>query len=174
MAGQDAPMSATRPIPRPAASAPPLVVALVAAIVLVGLLIAAFGEILLALILYLPNVLIGALLVIRRPWNPIGWLLIGIGWAFVGGLVSVPATARELLGGTASPVALLAAWWSSWSWFGAFALYLALMVIFPAGHLPTGRWRGPAALAIAGASFAVVVLAQAPTIDVHRWIGAGG
>jgi hypothetical protein len=174
MAGQDAPMNATRPIPRPVASAPPLVVVLVAAIVLVGLPIAAFGEILLALILYLPNVLIGALLVIRRPRNPIGWLLIGIGWAFVGGLVSVPATARELLTGAASPVASLAAWWSSWSWFVAFALYLALMVIFPAGHLPTGRWRGPAALAIAGASFAVVVLAQAPTIDVHRWIGAGG
>jgi len=171
MAGQDAPMRVTQPIPRPVAPAPPLVIVFIAAIVLIGLPIAAFGEILLALVLYLPNVLIGALLVIRRPRNPIGWLLIGIGWAFVGGLVSVPATAESLQAGTASPIALLAAWWSSWSWFVAFVLYLALMVIFPAGHLPTGRWRAPAALAIAGATFAIVVLTQAPTIEVHRWAG---
>jgi hypothetical protein len=174
MARQDASMSATRPIPGTVAPASPLVVGLVAAIVLVGLLIALVGEFLLALVLYLPNVLIGALLVIRRPRNPIGWLLIGIGWAFVGGLVPVPATAGALLAGTASPLAFLGAWWSSWSWFVAFALYLVLMIIFPAGHLPTGRWRGPAWLAIAGSSLAVLVLAQAPSIDVHRWDGAVG
>jgi hypothetical protein len=167
-------MSAPRSNPAAVAPASRLVVTLVAAIVVVGLPIAFFSEILLALILYVPNVLIGALLVIRRPRNPIGWLLIAIGWAFVGGLVPVPATAESLQAGTASPLAILAAWWSSWSWFVAFVLYLVLMIIFPAGHLPTSRWRRPAAVAIAAASIAVILVAQAPTIDVHRWEGAAG
>jgi hypothetical protein len=165
-------MTATRPIATTVSHAPPSVTLLVGAIVLVGVPVAFVSEIGLALILYLPNVCIGALLVIRRPRNPIGWLLMGIGWAFVGGTVPVPATAEALQAGTASLLAMLVAWWSSWSWFIAFALYLVITIIFPAGHLPTGRWRRPAGVAIAAALFAVVLVAQAPTIDVHRWDGS--
>ena len=158
---------AIRPTATTVSPAPRSLILLVAAIVLVGVPVGFVSEIGLALILYLPNVCVGALLVIRRPRNLIGWLLIGIGWAFVGGFVPVPATAESFQAGTASPLAMLIAWWNSWSWFTAFALYLVIMIIFPGGHLPTGRWRRPATVAIAAASFAVVVIALAPTIDVH-------
>jgi hypothetical protein len=172
MAGQDVEMSATRPIATVIAPAPRVVIMLVVGIVLVGVAVAFFSEFLLALILYLPNVCIGALLVIRRPRNPLGWLLMAIAWAFVGGFVPVPATAESLQAGTASAVAMLVAWWSSWSWFIAFAMYFVIMVIFPAGKLPTGRWHRPAGVAIAVAMVSVVLVALAPTIDVHRWEGA--
>jgi hypothetical protein len=160
-------MTAIRPTTTTVPPAPRSVILLVAAIALAGVPVGFVNEPTLTLILYLPNVCIGALLVIRRPRNLIGWLLIGMGWAFVGGFAPVPATIESFRAGTASPLAILITWWSSWSWFVAFALYLVIMVIFPAGHLPTGRWHRPAAAAIAAASFAVVLLTLAPTIDVH-------
>ena len=74
-------IQAERPAPR-------LVAALVVAIVLVGLP-TALSQII-ALVVYLPYALVGALLAILRPRNLIGWLLIGIGWGLLFGFQPIP------------------------------------------------------------------------------------
>jgi hypothetical protein len=98
-------LPATLQVERPA---PRLVMALVVAIVLVGLPTAASQII--SLVVYLPYALVGGLLAIRRPRNPIGWLLIGIGWGLLFGFQPTPATAESLRSGAAAPLVMVIAW----------------------------------------------------------------
>ena len=99
---------------------------------------------------------VGALLAWKRPGNPIGWLLSGSGLAYaLGGfgllLVHFPGT--QDLGN-----------WLGWIWLLGLGLCVFVVLLFPAGSLPSRRWR-PVALA-AGAGLAGWVLgnAFAPTI----------
>jgi class 3 adenylate cyclase len=136
---------------------------LVAAVVVVGVLTSIFNW--LAWLVYSPYALVGGLLAIRRPRNPIGWLLIGIGWALLSGFESVPASAASLRAGTASPLVMLIAWQKGWSWLGAFGLFVVITVIFPSGHLPTGRWRAGGVATIVAAWLGVLLISLAPTIS---------
>jgi hypothetical protein len=45
---------------------------------------------------------------------------------------------------------------------------LALIIVFPTGRLPTGRWHRPALAAIGAATAATVLSAVAPTLEV--WV----
>jgi class 3 adenylate cyclase len=137
------------------------VMVLVSAIVVAGVPSALLSGI--ALLVYLPYALVGALLVIRRPRNPIGWLLVGVGWALLAGFERLPATAESLRAGTASPLAMLLAWQQGWSWLGAFGLFVVITVVFPAGRLPTGRWRGIGVATIVAAWLAIALVSLAPT-----------
>jgi hypothetical protein len=99
---------------------------------------------------------VGALLAWKRPGNPIGWLLSGSGLAYaLGGfgllLVHFPRTLA--LGN-----------WLGWTWLVGLGLCVFVVLLFPAGTLPSGRWR-PVAWA-AGAGLAGWVLGNmfAPTI----------
>ncbi len=84
---------------------------------------------------------VGALLAIRRPRNPIGWIFLAIL------LVFASATAADGLGGTAVrsgaplpgglPLALI--WVETWAYAALFGLYYALTLVFPSGRLPSGR-----------------------------------
>jgi class 3 adenylate cyclase len=147
------------------------VTTLVAAIVLAGVPSAVLNGI--PLLVYLPYALVGALLVIRRPRNPIGWLLVGVGWALLAGFGRVPATAESLRTGTASPLVMLMAWQQGWSWLGAFGLFVVITVIFPAGRLPIGRWRGIGLATIIGAWLAIALISLAPVISVVSSDGSG-
>jgi hypothetical protein len=147
------------------------VTVLVAAIVLAGASSALVSGV--ALPVYLPYALVGALLVISRPRNHIGWLLVGVGWALLAGFERVPATAESLRAGTASPLALLMAWQQGWSWLGAFGLFVVITVTFPAGRLPLGRWRGIGLATIVGAWLAIALISLAPVITVSSSDGLG-
>ena len=99
---------------------------------------------------------VGALLAWKRPGNPIGWLLSGSGLAYaLGGfgqlLIHFPRT--QTLGH-----------WLGWTWLLGLGLCVFVVLLFPAGSLPSRRWR-PVAWA-AGAALAGWVLgnAFAPTI----------
>ena len=99
---------------------------------------------------------VGAVLAWQRPGNPIGWLLSGSGLAYaLGGfgqmLIHFP---RMLTLGN----------WLGWSWLVGLGLCVFVVLLFPAGRLPSRRWR-PVAWA-AGAALAGWVLgnAFAPTI----------
>ena len=84
---------------------------------------------------------VGAILAIRRPRNPIGWILLGIM------LVFSISSAADALGGTAvraggampGGLPLLLIWMETWIFNVLFGLYYALTVVFPTGHLPGGR-----------------------------------
>jgi hypothetical protein len=84
---------------------------------------------------------VGALLAVRRPRNPIGWIFLGVL------LVFVVSTAAGAFGGTdleaggplpgGLPLALI--WIETWAFQLMFGLYYALTVVFPSGRLPGGR-----------------------------------
>ena len=150
-------------IPR-GSTAPKAVVLLVVAIALAGLPFAVMGGF--AGLVYPPYAGIGALLAIRRPGNPIGWLLIGLSWTFLNAYAPLRGTIAALQAGTASQFEFLMAWSSVWVPTTGFVLLVSIMIIFPAGHLPTGRWRRPAIGAIAAAAFSVLLAALVPTVRI--------
>jgi class 3 adenylate cyclase len=154
-----------RPAPLP-------VTALVAVLFIAGLPGAFWNPV--AVPIYLSYALAGALVAIRRPRNPIGWLLIGIGWALTLGFEAVPATAAELRTGAVPPLILLIAWQKGWSWLAGFGLFTVLTVLFPSGHLPAGRWRALGLATIAAAWIGVAMFSFAATISVGTTDSPGG
>ena len=94
---------------------------------------------------------VGAVLAWKKPGNPIGWLLSGSGLAYaLGGfglmLIHFPRT--RTLGN-----------WLGWTWLLGLGLCVLVALLFPAGSLPSRRWR-PVAWAT-GAGLAGWVLANA-------------
>ncbi len=103
---------------------------------------------------------VGALIVSRRPENPVGWLLGVIGvlvgtnaffgqyayYALVGRISSLP-------GGGA------AAWLATWPIVLAFGLFTYLFLLFPEGRLLSPRWRW--ILWFSGAAIAASTLSEA-------------
>ena len=114
---------------------------------------------------------VGAVLAWKKPGNPIGWLLSGSGLAYaLGGfglmLIHFPRT--RILGD-----------WLGWTWLLGLGLCVLVALLFPAGSLPSRRWR-PVAWAT-GAGLAGWVLGNvfAPTIlsadtPVPNPVGATG
>jgi len=99
---------------------------------------------------------VGALLAWKRPGNPIGWLLSGSGLAYaLGGfgqlLIHFPRT--RTLGN-----------WLGWTWLVGLGLCVFVLLLFPAGSLPSRRWRPVAWAARAGLVGWVLGNAFAPTI----------
>lgn len=101
---------------------------------------------------------LGALVSTRRPRNPVGWIFLGAGLAAA--LTVGLAVAARLLPASAHPVAVWAAWTSSWSWVLAIGVTGTFgLLLFPDGRLPSRRWRWLAAIIAAG--LALFVLAEA-------------
>ncbi|MEX1170742.1 MAG: hypothetical protein WEE50_11425 [Chloroflexota bacterium] len=120
-----------------------------------------------AVAVYLPYAAVGAILILRRPGNPIGWLLAAIGWVFALGWLPVNASVDELHALTAPPIVLAIAWFKWWwSMPLAFTLIAALAISFPAGRLPRGRWRRPGQLLLATMVVITVLTALWPSQDV--------
>jgi signal transduction histidine kinase len=88
---------------------------------------------------------VGLLLTLRRPANPIGWLLLADAFFLaLSGLAEIyPGYALEH--GGANPGARLAASWYTWGWPVQFAPLVAIALIFPDGRLLSPRWRPVAA-----------------------------
>jgi class 3 adenylate cyclase len=110
--------------------------------------------------------LAGSLLVVRRPRNVIGWLLLAVGWGFGVSTLSVPASPAELSAGSAPFNTELLAWaTTSFTGLGLTALAV-LTFVFPSGRMPGGRWRIPVAAAVLVGLAIAIVSAFAPTITV--------
>jgi hypothetical protein len=149
----------------PTSTPPPrALLVLVAVILLTGIPFAVVGG--LGLVVYPPYAGVGALLTLRRPRNPIGWLLIALSWTFLFAFQPTLATTAALQAGTAPPFEVLLAWSSAWLPTTGFLILLVIMIIFPAGQMPMGRWRYPAIGAIAAAASAVLLAALVPMINV--------
>ena len=114
---------------------------------------------------------VGAVLAWKKPGNPIGWLLSGSGLAYaLGGfglmLIHFPRT--RTLGN-----------WLGWTWLLGLGLCVFVALLFPAGSLPSRRWRPVAWAAGAGLAGWVLGNAFAPTIlsadtPVPNPVGATG
>ena len=99
---------------------------------------------------------VGALVAWKRPGNPIGWLLSATGLAY-----GVRAFGLLL---SHFPRTLTVANWLGWIWLLGIGLCVFVVLLFPAGNLPSRRWRPVAWAAGTGLAGWVLGNAFAPTI----------
>jgi hypothetical protein len=99
---------------------------------------------------------VGWLIVSRNPANRIGWLFLLIGLSQAVDTFSQQYAIYGLLGHPgALPLAEVAAWIYSWAYFPGLLLFLAALLLFPDGRLPSRRWR-PVLWAIAVAALLIL------------------
>ncbi|HEY7016640.1 MAG TPA: histidine kinase [Streptosporangiaceae bacterium] len=99
---------------------------------------------------------VGALLVWKRPGNPIGWLLSSTGLCYAAG-VFLTFLAHF-------PAAETFVNWAGWIWLFGLGLAVFILLLFPTGHLPSRRWRPLAWATAAGIAGWVLGSAFAPKI----------
>jgi hypothetical protein len=97
----------------------------------------------------IPFVAVGALLALRRPENPIGWLFLGFGV-----VASIDYLAEQYSGLARSadsdlPAADLVTAFAAHFWHPFFSLFVFAFLLFPDGHLVSPRWRWFAFAAVA-------------------------
>ena len=110
-----------------------------AALLLSGVALASFDIV--TVVQYLPYAIVGGVLVLQLPRNPIAWLLIAIGFAFIGTSGPADLDLVALEAGTASTRDFAYVWAGSWAPTLLFTLFAALACLFPSGRLATGRAR---------------------------------
>ena len=106
----------------------------------------------------------GAYLAIRRPANHLGWLLILVGWGL--GLGSAGTYLPPDVDPTGDTRLQLVAWASSTAWSLAFLGMLAILLTFPDGRLPAGRFRWLAQVALVAQAVIAVLIMTGPTITL--------
>jgi signal transduction histidine kinase len=100
---------------------------------------------------------VGALVASRNPGNPIGWLMLGTGGAFViGGFCDEYVTYAYLTNPGSVRGGLLAAWVWNWIYAPMLASLPLLGFLFPTGRVPGRRWRFLVPATISFAALAVV------------------
>lgn len=119
------------------------------------------------LLWFVPYAGVGALLAVRRPRTPIGWLLLGVAFMslplFLGSVAETPASfsAGALPLTTTVYVVIRAA-----GGLLSFIAFSILAMVFPSGHFPHGRWgRIGRAAVVVEVTFAALGVFS-PTISV--------
>ena len=112
---------------------------------------------------FLTFTVVGVLIVIRRPDNPIGWLLLvnGLLWQ-VSGFLAGYANYALYVGSAPPPGGTFAAWVLSWLWVPAIGMIPFLFLLFPDSQLPSRRWRPVLWLAIVGTGLVLAARMLAP------------
>lgn len=130
---------------------------------------ARLDEALLALV-YLPFVIMGALVVSRQPRNGVGWamLLVGVG-ANLAFFIQEYAYRAIVAAPGSLPFGPAFAWVSYWIWMVTLAGMLWTVLLFPNGRLASRRWRPLAWGAALLMTFVMLVFAftPAPEPDVE-------
>lgn len=122
----------------------------------------------------------GTILTLKVPRNPVGWLLAVQGplW-LVQGVAGNYARFSLSPGGEGMPGLEVAAWVVAWSWPLPLVLIPLLLLRFPDGRLPSGRWRVVVWAALAAAAAETLGAAIVPgehdfLPDVANLTGVGG
>jgi hypothetical protein len=129
---------------------------------------------------FLPNAVVGSILVIRRPHNLIGWLLLLMAACFSLVALGSEATAAVIGAGWAPWLPMLA-WLRTMAAVGLFAGWALLSAIFPTGTLAAGgigRMTRAALALVVGISLLAAVgpsfqskLPDGTTTELHNPIG---
>jgi hypothetical protein len=111
---------------------------------------------------------VGALIVARRPGNAIGWLFSGVGLLAMAAFLAEQYTQYAYVTRPgALPGATVAAWYRAWAAFPLFGLtFTFTLLLFPTGRLPSPRWRPIAWLAALDLTAITVLAALRPTLTV--------
>ncbi|MGI8407036.1 MAG: hypothetical protein ACR2L3_00785 [Actinomycetota bacterium] len=104
----------------------------------------------------------GALLAIKRPENPVGWLFGAVGLAFSLITSGEVYAGIPLARGDDGGIRYQVAWFSSWGWIIFLGLIAVAILLFPSGHLPSPRWRLAAKLMALGFLLGCLSFAFAP------------
>jgi hypothetical protein len=92
-------------------------------------------------IAFLAFVLLGAILVLRRPQHPVGWLFAALGLT----QITEQAAQEYALWSLAAPGGrwggTLAVWATHWTIAPGLTVFVALLLLFPNGRPPSPRWR---------------------------------
>ena len=84
---------------------------------------------------------VGALLVARRPGNPIGWILSAASLVALAAALETYAAYAMTTRGRPDWLATVGVWTNSWYWYLFLGLVLVyLPLLFPDGRLPSRRW----------------------------------
>jgi hypothetical protein len=120
-----------------------------------------------AVVLVWAYMITGFLLVVRRPRQPVAWMLILAAAGLALGSMHVAATVEDLEAGTADAVGAFTAWANGVGWNLVFAGFTGIGLLFPTGSMPRGRW-GVVAYAVVIA-FVPVALANTfgPSISIN-------
>jgi hypothetical protein len=98
--------------------------------------------------------LVGAVVVSRRPRNPMGWVLVAIAVPTAISLAGNNAAAYLVLERGHEPTLLISllAWPNNWSWYATLTLvFVYVPLLFPDGRLLSARWRPVVWLGAVGA-----------------------
>jgi signal transduction histidine kinase len=96
----------------------------------------------LAVMMILGYSTVGAIVASRNPRNPIGWLMLGVGGAFViGGFFDEYAIYVYVTRPGELPGGLFAVWVINWIYAAMMTFLPLLGLLFPTGHVPSPRWR---------------------------------
>jgi hypothetical protein len=91
---------------------------------------------------YLSFSAVGTIIAARRPANPVGWLLLGIGLTLgMNDFMHYYGTYTLIYRPGALPLGLAVGWVASWNWAIIFPLLPFVFLLFPDGRLPSRRWR---------------------------------
>ena len=105
----------------------------------------------------------GALIVLRKPGNSIGWLLLLCGAAMVATFSGFLVGAiRTSLFGPNDPAAMVFSWIGASGIYPTLALFGLLALLFPDGRLPSPRWRPAVGFVVAALVAAELILAVTP------------
>ena len=119
-----------------------------------------------------PLMAVGALLALRRPRNPIGWLLCAVALGGALNAFSLDYWEYGTLTADPPPAWTLVAWLSQWL---VPLLYVPLgfiLLLFPDGRLPSARWRS---MVVVGGLVVIAIASQAlmPGTLQEHWFEAG-
>jgi hypothetical protein len=91
---------------------------------------------------YLSFPMVGLLIAVRQPGNPLGWLLLGIGLTLgLNDAMHAYGDYTLVYKPGALAAGLVIGWVSTWNWAFLFLLLPFVFLLFPDGRLPSRRWR---------------------------------
>ena len=107
---------------------------------------------------------VGAIVALRRPDNPIGWLFCAIGASFaVQSLINEYVLASVFVVPGGLPWTTQLGWLLSWIWVPPLGLALIFLpLLFPTGHLLSPRWRIAAVVGVVAIVSFSVAMALVP------------
>jgi hypothetical protein len=111
--------------------------------------------------------IVGAVVVVRRPGHPMGWLFLGAGAGPIISSASFEYGVLALLLTGDLPGGAFAAWLSAWTWAPGLGLVVVALVLFPTGRPLSPRWW-PVAWLAAGTAALVAV---SGAVDLWRFRG---
>jgi hypothetical protein len=122
-----------------------------------------------AFAVFAPFTIVGTLVALRQPRNPVGWLLDAAGlFAPLVFFCELYAVYGLVIAPGSLPLASVAAWLSFWVWMGTLGSLLFAVFLFPTGQVASPRWKPDAQVSAVILVLVGLVFAFGPdTSDLH-------